>query len=1071
VDALRHAEYLINGADKQPGIDALLQSLGFVEPAIVLDETTRSRLGLLASISTARVSSAQGALRALSVELAPGANAQACIASVARQLSICAPQLLWLIIASQPDNATLTIATWRCMGSVPRISAMITERGHVLDSDAETLCALSAATAAASDVLRHLRWLDILGRDAITRRFFGALSGAVGSIAESIPSRVPPADRREIAVLTTSRLLFLSFLETKGWLNGDFGFLANGFADCMATGGAYQRRVLEPLFFGTLNTRVRERAPRAQSFGRIPFLNGGLFSRTPVERIHRHSRPTDDAMGALFGDVLVRYRFTAREDAASWSQAAIDPEILGKVFESLMESGDRKRGGVYFTPQRFVERVTLLTLSVALQRHGLSQRCAEELLTDHHEAIDADPNILNHIRELKVLDPACGSGAFLVHVLERLANLRIALGDTASLSDVRRSVLTRSIFGVDTSPTAVWLCELRLWLSAVIDSDELDPMRITPLPNLDRQIRVGDSLSGDGFSLPGCKQPISRRTATLRARYVRASGPRKVALGRRLDLVERARAIATIDDAITAATFERKEIVRAARSRDLFDARRPPEVRHRERLLQLRATVRSLKRRRLLINRGGTPAFSYPTHFADVAESGGFDVIVGNPPWVRLHNISAEARAQYREQFNVYRTSAWAEGARGARAGNGFAGQTDLAALFLERSTDLLTPDGTLGLLLPSKLWRSLAGGGARQLMLARTRINAIEDHAEGPDAFEAAVYPSMLIATRNVAATSVDEPSVRIAVQRHDEFPCWAIRARDLTLDSSPGSPWLLIPPDVRAAFDRLTVAGVPLFESVLQHPHLGVKTGCNDAFIVRAESECNGVTPIYTDTRRGEIESELLRPLVRGETLTRWRLARNEERIIWTHDAAGAPLRELPQHTYRWLARSRRALERRSDSRSDRWWSLFRVDPAHSKSPRVVWCDFGRTPRAAVAEPGDQTVALNSCYSVTCPRMDDALAFCAILNSDVAAAWLAVLAEPARGGYHRYLGWTIARLPIPIDWPRARKLLAPIAEQAGRDGNTSAHELRVAILDAYELTLAALDPLLAWTDARKDD
>jgi hypothetical protein len=97
----------------------------------------------------------------------------------------------------------------------------------------------------------------------------------------------------------------------------------------------------------------------------------------------------------------------------------------------------------------------------------------------------------------------------------------------------------------------------------------------------------------------------------------------------------------------------------------------------------------------------------------------------------------------------------------------------------------------------------------------------------------------------------------------------------------------------------------------------------------------------------------------------------------------------------------------------------------------------------------------------------MDDALAFCALLNSSIAAAWLAVLAEPARGHYHRYLGWTIARLPIPIDWPRARRLLAPIAERARNGDQPAPSELSNAVLCAYELSGADIRPLLEWTDA----
>jgi hypothetical protein len=208
-----------------------------------------------------------------------------------------------------------------------------------------------------------------------------------------------------------------------------------------------------------------------------------------------------------------------------------------------------------------------------------------------------------------------------------------------------------------------------------------------------------------------------------------------------------------------------------------------------------------------------------------------------------------------------------------------------------------------------------------------------------------------------------------------------------------------------------------------------------------------------------------------VRGETLSRWRLVPNNERIIWTHDSTGAPLRELPPHSHQWMAHSRRVLERRSDSRSARWWSLFRIESAQFDVSRVVWGDFGRSPRAAMIDAGDPTVPLNTCYSIACPRVDDALAFCAILNSDVAAAWLAILAEPARGGYHRYLGWTIARLPVPIDWPRARRLLAPVAEKARCGDNVTASDLRTVVLDAYQLATPTFDSLFAWTDACKDD
>jgi hypothetical protein len=1070
VDSLTHAARIINATSQPGGIDALLATLGFTEQSHPLDAASRGRLGLPATVLYARISTGTGSLRAMSAEIEHDANTRETIIAIARQLRMHAPHLLWLVVVSHRNGSTLGVATWRGDRASPQIAAMITERGNVVDSDAETLCALSGATAAAVDEMRHMRWLDILGRDALTRRFFRALTNSIGVLAESLPSRVPAPDARQIAILTTSRLLFLSFLETKGWLNSDFGFLANGFTECMAAGGSYQHRVLEPLFFGTLNTRISERAPRSRAFGRIPFLNGGLFSRTTIERIHRHSRFSDDVLGALFGDVLVRYRFTAREDATTWSQAAIDPEMLGKVFESLMESGDRKRGGVFYTPQDFVERLTTLAFRAALERSGMPRMQAEQLLDTQARDTRPNPSVLEDVKRLRILDPACGSGAFLVYALERIARLRIALGDADSAGSVRRSVLQRSIFGVDSNPTAVWLCELRLWLSAVIDSDEQDPMRVVPLPNLDRQIRVGDSLSGDAFGSRPSLVTVPGRTSALRNRYTRSSGRRKLSLGRQLDAVERACAIEAIDVRITAARFERREILRAVRARDLFDVRTPPDSRQRDRLLELRSATRALRRKRIAIKRGATPAFAYPVHFADVAESGGFDVIIGNPPWVRVHNMHADDRARYRQTFSVFRRGGWSEGARGASAGQGFAGQTDLAALFVERSVDLLAPNGIMGLLLPSKLWNSLAGGGARQLVLERTRILSLSDYSNAPDAFEAAVYPSMLVAMRIAETGSARNCAAQISVQHRADISYWDVTAENLSLDPSPGSPWLLLPPRARASFDLLTAAGVPLFMTALGRPHLGVKTGCNDAFVVRAGSNGGEFTNVAAAGKCDTIESPLLRPLVRGETLTRWRLTPDNERIIWTHDGAGAPLRILPPHAHRWLARSRRALEQRSDSRSDRWWSLFRIESACASSPRVIWADFGRAPRAAVLDAGDPTVPLNTCYSVTCVGMHDALALAAILNSRIAAAWLGAIAEPARGGYHRYLGWTIARLPVPKDWSRAVRLLVPIAECAREGHEPDDDDLEALVLSAYDLNESCLAPLMEWTHACKN-
>jgi hypothetical protein len=123
-----------------------------------------------------------------------------------------------------------------------------------------------------------------------------------------------------------------------------------------------------------------------------------------------------------------------------------------------------------------------------------------------------------------------------------------------------------------------------------------------------------------------------------------------------------------------------------------------------------------------------------------------------------------------------------------------------------------------------------------------------------------------------------------------------------------------------------------------------------------------------------------------------------------------------------------------------------------------------MGRAPRAAFVDVGNPLVALNSCYVARCASVADALALTALLNSPLASAWLSLLAEPARGGYHRYLGWTMALFPLPRDWERARALLAPCTERALGGDVPSQDELLDVAARAFRVRRADVAPLVAW-------
>ena len=471
-------------------------------------------------------------------------------------------------------------------------------------------------------------------------------------------------------------------------------------------------------------------------------------------------------------------------------------------------------------------------------------------------------------------------------------------------------------------------------------------------------------------------------------------------------------------------------------------------------LARIKAELKAARRESRRLSEGAALPFSFAARFGDVASTGGFSIVIGNPPWIRTHSLDPQSRVDFRRRYSVFRNAAWMGGSEAASAGRGFGSQVDVAALFVERSLELLREDGVSALIVPSKLWKSLAGGGVRSLLMQRAAVREVHDLTDAPQLFDAAVYPSVLIAGRKDERGSSTETST--VVHRKRGTMKWCVDTSSMPFDSSPGSPWLLLPPRVRDAFDNLAEAGSPMGQTLFGRPLLGVKTGCNEAFVIP-----DG------DQRACQVERPMLRPLLRGDEVERWSIAETTNRIVWTHSSNGLPCAALPPQTAELLKPFRRQLELRTDAFGKRtWWMLFRTESARSDVPRVVWSDIGRAPRAAVLEAGNLTVPLNSCYVARCPTLCDAHALAAILNSSVAAAWLSVIAEPARGNYRRYMGWTMVILPLPAAWDRARRILAPIAQRAVDGEEPNPDDLLDAVLSAYDLRLSDVGALLEWMD-----
>ena len=864
-----------------------------------------------------------------------------------------------------------------------------------------------APVAGESALALSLRVGDVLATEGVTPRFFRAFRQTLDRLADRLSAPHARADRHDLALTALTRVLFLYFVQSKGWLDGDHRYLPRLLQDALTRRLHFHRVFLHPLCFGVLNRPVASRGSRARSLGRVPFLNGGLFEPTALERRHGPAVWNNADWRDAFDDLFERFHFSVREDDAA---ELVAPDMLGRVFEGVMDPTERRTSGSYYTPAALVRDIVRAGLEVTLvSRLGLGAAAAARWI---HEGIAPRP--VPDVRTLTVLDPAAGSGAFLLGALGELVALRCAAGEGPTLA-VKRDVLAHSLFGVDLTPAAVRLTELRLWLALVADddtADQCDLSAVAPLPNLGGHVRQGDALldplalaaslggRGGGLRIAG---PEARRLGAARRTLFDLAGPAKRAAQTELARAEAALARRLFAQAAAGLEAAIGEALTAAKDRDLFGRRRglgPPErlwlSRARASLRDVRAAARKLERD------GAVPFFSFEAHFADIAQRGGFDVVAGNPPWVRAERLPARVRETLAARYSCWRP---------AGSGTGFAHLPDLAVAFTERALELVRPGGVVALLVPAKLASSGYAERLRQHLSHRAQIACAARLTEpAARAFAAAVYPMALVAAR-ADATGLERTATALG-------PKPAAPGVPQRLLQAPG-PWILVPDADRIA-RRLRAA----FPTVGDRwtPQLGVKTGADALFLVVAPSPGT-------------------RPAVRGRDLGAWRCDPRLH-LLWTHDSDGRPLPRLPSAMAARLAPHADRLRRRADYRTGAAWQLFRTGLARAQH-RVLWPDLGR--RLAAAVPEAAVVPLNTVYGIVTRDRDDALALAALLNSRWLTALARLVADPARGGFHRFNAHVVRDLPMPVAGSPVWAALAALG-----DRRESADD---AVADSFEL------------------
>ncbi len=288
------------------------------------------------------------------------------------------------------------------------------------------------------------------------------------------------------------RIVFLYFLQKRGWLgskvawgDGDKKFLSNQFASHEDKNFYYA--ILRPVFFEALNTK-RKDDYFAKLDCKMPFLNGGLFSKDEFDK--KDITIEENIFENIF-KTFDEYNFTIIEDTPHDSEVAIDPEMLGKVFEKLNDN--KKQQGAFYTPREIVhymcQQSIINYLSLSFDESEAIEALVLNQKTDNSYIRTNAKKIQQKLKHIKVLDPAIGSGAFPMGMLHEIVQILSNIDKTANIVELKKQVIQDSIYGIDIETSAVEIAKLRFWLSIVVD-DEVP----TPLPNLYYKIMVGNSL-------------------------------------------------------------------------------------------------------------------------------------------------------------------------------------------------------------------------------------------------------------------------------------------------------------------------------------------------------------------------------------------------------------------------------------------------------------------------------------------------------------------------------------------------------------------------------------------------
>jgi len=834
------------------------------------------------------------------------------------------------------------------------------------------------------------------------------------------------------------RLVFLQFIQKKGWLGvrvgndwgtGDREYLQHLFdnTDLQAT---FIDDVLEPLFYFINNEHNDEDTTKCKILGvgiRVPYLNGGLFERDKEDDA-KFNLPIK-YLKEIF-EFFSQYNFTIDENDPDDAEIGVDPEMLGRIFENLLE--DNKDKGAFYTPKEIVQYMCKESLISYLQidKSEIDKEIIRIFVSEHDAQNLSDrlkSELEKKLEHVKICDPAIGSGAFPMGLLRELLYCRHAINDKQNIYALKKNIIENNIYGVDIEKGAIDIARLRFWLSIIVDSDKPEP-----LPNFDYKFMQGNSLLE-------CYNGVDLSTLTRKKKSLQTSFLEDTRDTLRLQLKS------YLKHYYNEADHQKKKELKQKIAGNI-DA-------------QMKEAGYNLDFTNLDVS-ANNHFFLWHTWFSDVFDKDhdGFDIVIGNPPYMRVQDLRAT-----NSKFVDYLTKKYVSAV----------GSFDLYAVFVEKSMDLLLENGTQCFIMPTKWTNADFGKGLRSLLLGK--VDRIIDFSSY-QVFEASTYTGIQFFKKE--SDVISYVIVKEGIKTNKELGTWLrnLKFKDYThinANTLSSGKWILTTSNIQEILEKINKQPKRLndvFEKIFQ----GLATSKDDVyFLYKCRNKEKTIVGYSKQLEKDiEIEKGILKPLLKGEDVHRYEVLHTDRNVIFPYKIINnsavlyteEEISQLFPRGYAYLKECEPILREREKGR-------FNIDNLWFQFGRKQGIHYERIPKLLAPEislGGNFTYDSNGEYYSTTTiygyikRENIKISYeclSTILNSQILWWYIVNTGTTLANGYFRYKPAYLNLFPFPIINSHEDKKLSCLfnsiikARRAGHDVKQIECEINAIIYNLYNL------------------